>query len=171
MKGYLMQDREWIPGEDLFLESLALENAFGVVFEDDGHAAYFYAVEKDKEGAGVQILDALHIHEADEGDEQPDEADEVDQLDEEEEQLEGEDPLEADAEDQGRAGAGKTAKKLQIVWSRDWLKCALVIDGHCHAVFDFEVHGGYNINEFPPPNEIWTQGERKLTDEIIQRLF
>jgi hypothetical protein len=140
MKGYLMQDREWIPGEDLFLESLALENAFGVVFEDDGHAAYFYAVEKDKEGAGVQILDALHIYEA-------------------------------DAEDQGRAGAGKTAKKLQIVWSRDWLKCALVIDGQCHAVFDFEVHGGYNINEFPPPNEIWTQGERKLTDEIIQRLF
>jgi hypothetical protein len=132
MNGYLMQDREWVPGEDLFLESLSPENSFGVVFEDDGDAAYFYAVEKDKEGTGVQILDALHISEG--------------------------------------GGEGKPGR-LQIVWSRDWLKCALVIDGQCHALFDFETHGGYNINEFPPPNGIWTQGDRKLTDEIVKRLF
>jgi hypothetical protein len=131
MNGYLMQDRDWIPGEDLFVESHSPENAFGVVFEDDGEAAYFYAVEKDREGDGVQVLDALHIFE----------------------------------------GGGEPAKHLQIVWSRDWLKCALVIDGQCHALFDFEAHGGYNINEFPPPNEIWTQGERKLTDEIVKRLL
>jgi hypothetical protein len=133
MKGYLMQDREWVRGEDLFLESLSPESEFGVVFEDDGEAAYFYAVEKDKQGPGVQILDALHIYERD-----------------------------------GEAGG---PSKLQIVWSRDWLKCALVIDGQCHALFDFEAHGGYNINEFPPPNEIWTRGDRKLTDEIVKRLF
>jgi hypothetical protein len=132
MNGYLMQDREWVPGEDLFLESLSPENSFGVVFEDDGDAAYFYAVEKDKEGTGVQILDALHISEG--------------------------------------GGEGEPGR-LQIVWSRDWLKCALVIDGQCHALFDFETHGGYNINEFPPPNGIWTQGDRKLTDEIVKRLF
>ena len=56
-----MQDRQWVPGEDLFVESLSPENEFGVVFEDDGEAAYFYAVEKDQEGTGLQILDALHI--------------------------------------------------------------------------------------------------------------
>src|SRR5579863_8605772 len=111
MNGYLMQDREWVPGEDLFLESLSPENEFGVVFEDDGDAAYFYAVEKDEGRTGVQILDALHIHERDEEDEV------------------------------------EEARKLQVVWSRDWLKCALVIGGQCHAVFDFEAHGGYNINE------------------------
>ena len=61
--------------------------------------------------------------------------------------------------------------QLKIIWSRDWLKCALVIDGHVHALFDFEAHGGYNINEFPPPNSIWTQGDRKLTDELIRQLF
>ena len=132
MNGYLMQDREWVPGEDLFLESLSPENSFGVVFEDDGDAAYFYAVEKDREGTGVQILDALHIYEG--------------------------------------GGEGKPGR-LQIVWSRDWLKCALVIDGQCHALFDFETHGGYNINEFPPPNGIWTKGDRKLTEEIVKRLF
>lgn len=130
-----MQDKEWIPGEDLFLESFSPENSFGVVFEDDGDAAYLYAVEKDAGGAGVQVLDALHIHERDEEDEV------------------------------------EEKKQLQIIWSRDWLKCALVINGHCHALFDFEAHGGYNINEFPPPNEIWTQGDRKLTDEMVKKVF
>jgi hypothetical protein len=128
-----MQDREWIPGEDLFVESLSPENSFGVVFEDDGEAAYFYALDKDKDGAGVEILDALHIYEGD-----------------------GE--------------VGKPAR-VQVVWSRDWLKCALVIDGQCHALFDFEAQGGYSINEFPPPNGIWTRGDRKLTEEIVKRLF
>jgi hypothetical protein len=135
MNGYLMQEKEWVVGADLFLESFSPENSFGVVFEDDGDAAYFYAVEKDKEGTGVQVLDALHVHERDEEDEVTE------------------------------------TRRLQIVWSRDWLKCALVIDGQCHALFDFEAHGGYNINEFPPPNEIWTQGDRKLTDEVVKRLF
>jgi hypothetical protein len=60
---------------------------------------------------------------------------------------------------------------LSIVWSADWLKCALVINNYCHAVFDFENQGGYNRNEFPPPNEIWTKQERKLKDEMITRLF
>jgi hypothetical protein len=135
MKGYLMQDREWVPGEDLFLESHAPENAFGVVFEDDGDAAYFYAVERETGAEEAQVLDALHIH-------QRDEEDEVEEK-----------------------------RKLQIIWSRDWLKCALVIDGRCHALYDFDAHGGYNINEFPPPNGIWTRGDRKLTDEIVKRLF
>jgi hypothetical protein len=144
MNGYLMQEGEWIPGEDLFLESFSPENRFGAVFEDDGEAAYFYAVEKDKEGAGVRILDALHIHES------------------------GNEPGEAD----GQPGAdAQKPSRVQIVWSRDWMKCALVIDKLCHALFDFEAHGGYNINEFPPPNEIWTQGDRKLTDELMRRLF
>jgi len=134
MNGYLMQEGQWTPGEDLFLESFSPENSFGVVFEDDGDTAYLYAVEKDKEGAGVRILDALHIHESEEG-------------------------------------AAEKPGRVQIVWSRDWMKCALVIDGLCHALFDFEAHGGYNINEFPPPNEIWTQGDRKLTMELMQRLF
>ncbi|MBS1934220.1 MAG: DUF2251 domain-containing protein [Bacteroidetes bacterium] len=70
----------------------------------------------------------------------------------------------------------KTKKKrnvseLMIVWSKDWLKCALIIDSACHAIFDFEKQGGYNINEFPLPNSFWTKHGRKLTNEIIQNLF
>jgi hypothetical protein len=136
MNGYLMQEQDWVPGQDLFIESFSPESRYGVVFEDDGEAAYFYAVEKDSEGTGVRVLDALHIHES--GDEKD---------------------------------AAAKPSPLKIVWSRDWMKCALVIDGYCHALFDFEAHGGYNINEFPPPNDFWSKGERKLSDELIQRLF
>jgi len=133
MNGYLMQEGVWTAGEDLFLESLAPENAYGVVFEDDGEAAYFYAVEKTKEE--LRILDALHIHETDEDSELLPPA------------------------------------QLKIIWSRDWLKAALVIDDHVHALFDFQAHGGYNINEFPPPNDFWTRGDRKLSNELIRELF
>ncbi len=136
MNGYLMQERDWVAGEDLFVESFSPESQYGVVFEDDGEAAYFYAVEKDTEGAGLKVLDALHIREIDE------------------------DAMENIAPAQ-----------LKIIWSRDWQKCALVIDGYVHALFDFEAHGGYNINEFPPPNDFWTKGDRKLTDQHIRDNF
>jgi hypothetical protein len=65
----------------------------------------------------------------------------------------------------------KKTSSLVIVWSKDWLKSALVIDGLCHALYDFEKQAGYNINEFPPPNSFWTKHDRKLTNELIQELF
>jgi hypothetical protein len=152
MNGYLMQEQDWVAGQDLFIESFSPESRYGVVFEDDGEAAYFYAVEKDSEGTGVRVLDALHIHESDDRIERNDS---------------GDPPLGPKT----NPGPGARPSPLKIVWSRDWMKCALVIDGYCHALFDFEAHGGYNINEFPPPNDFWSKGERKLSDELIQRLF
>lgn len=136
-----MQEQKWTPGQDLFLESSSPENRYGVIFEDDGEAAYFYAVEKDEQGEGLRVLDALHIHEED------------------------------DPEDEDDAQEDDEPADLKIIWSRDWLKCALVLDGFVHALFDFENQGGYNINEFPPPNDFWTQGDRKLTPELITRFF
>lgn len=153
MKGYLMQEQAFVPGEDNFVESFTPENNYGVVFEDDGETAYFYAVEKDKDGSGLRVLDALHIYEADEF-------------------LAARDAIEGAAAGGPPQGpAGKKTSKLLIIWSRDWMKCALVIDGLCQAIYNFETQGGYNINEFPPPNNIWTRGDRKLTDELIRTLF
>jgi hypothetical protein len=60
---------------------------------------------------------------------------------------------------------------IRIIWSKDWLRCALIINNYCHAVFDFKNHGGYCRNEFPPPNDIWTKGERKLTNEMVAAFF
>lgn len=142
-----MQEQKWTPGQDLFLESSSPENRYGVVFEDDGDSAYFYAVEKDAEGDGMRVLDALHIHEEDD----PEEEDEAEEEDDAEEDFEPAD--------------------LKIIWSRDWLKCALVLDGYVHALFDFENQGGYNISEFPPPNEVWTKSDRTLTPELVKKFF
>jgi hypothetical protein len=160
MNGYLMQERQWTPGEDLFVESFSPESPYGVVFEDDGQTAYFYAVEKDKEGTGLWVLDALHIRETgiEPGEDDSGEGPDFDQTGSGRELAKSRD-------------ASENPSRLQIVWSRDWMKSALVVDGLCHALFDFVAHGGYNIDEFPPPNEFWTQGDRKLSMELMQRLF
>lgn len=60
---------------------------------------------------------------------------------------------------------------IKIIWSTDWQRCALLINNYCHAVFDFANHGGYCRNAFPPPNEIWTKGDRQLTDAMVTEIF
>ena len=67
--------------------------------------------------------------------------------------------------------AAKKPGRVNIIWSTDWLRCALLINNYCHAVFDFANHGGYCRNAFPPHNEIWTKGERTLTDEMVNKFF
>jgi hypothetical protein len=167
MKGYLMQEKEWIPGEDLFLESFSPESRMGVVFEDDGDTAYFYAVEKDEEGNGLRVLDALFIYQTDES---PD-----GNLRDQAADMPNHSPVPPESSGPNpqfqETGETSRASKLLIIWSRDWMKCALVVDGYCHALFDFSVQGGYNIKEFPPPNDFWTRGARKLTDDLVRDLF
>lgn len=60
---------------------------------------------------------------------------------------------------------------LSIIWSTDWLKCGLILNNYCHAVFDFADAGAYNRHEFPPPNTSWTKHSRKLTDKMIAGFF
>jgi hypothetical protein len=158
MNGYLMQEQLVKPGEGAFIESFSPENNYGVVFQDDGEAGYFYAVEKDPAGGPDKILDALHIYETDEEEGTA------------EDETAGAGNVPA-ASGKKRSAEARPSLKLMMIWSKDWLKCALVLDGSCHALFDFEAHGGYNINEFPPPNSFWTRGERKLTDEMIRSFF
>jgi len=135
LKGYLLKEQSFIPGEDTFVESSSSENNYAVVFEDDAETGYFYAIELNNETGEQNILDAVHIYESE-------------------------------------TAPGKGKKSIiKIIWSTDWQRCALVINNYCHAIFDFEHHGGYNRNEFPPPNEIWTRGERKLTDDMVESLF
>ena len=65
----------------------------------------------------------------------------------------------------------KRPGQIKIIWSTDWLRCGLIVNNYCQAVFDFANHGGYCRNGFPPPNEIWTKGARTLTDEMVTELF
>lgn len=135
MRGYLLIEKSFTPGEAVFAESKSNENNYAVVFEDDTDTGYFYALEINPDTGEQRILDALHIYNL-------------------EELTEKDKPW-----------------SLKIIWSRDWLKCALVINANCHALFDFENQGGHNLNEFPPPNTIWTKGERKLTNALINGIF
>jgi hypothetical protein len=175
MNGYLMQEREWTPGRDLFVESFSPESQYGVVFEEDGDAAYFYAVEKDKEGAGLRVLDALHINETETGEDPAPDEDAAPGDDapagitaDPAPEVPANDPNDDNRGNRAPADAPAPPSKLMIVWSKDWSKCALVISGRCHAIFDFKEQAGYNINEFPPPNDFWTKGDRKITMERLR---
>ena len=52
-------DQTFMIGSDTYLTSILAGNAYGVAFEDDLEAGYFYAFRVDGEGV---ILDALHIY-------------------------------------------------------------------------------------------------------------
>jgi hypothetical protein len=41
--------------------------------------------------------------------------------------------------------------QIQLVWSNDGLKAALLINGYPHAIFDFVAKRGYCRTGFPPP--------------------
>jgi len=62
---------------------------------------------------------------------------------------------------------------IQIVWSENGDLAALLINKYCHAIFDFKNKAGYCRNAFPPSNGKWrsTNNERKLTEDMIERLF
>lgn len=58
----------------------------------------------------------------------------------------------------------------QLFWNAEETAAALVINGHCHALYDFQRQAGFCRNAFPPaPN-----GQalpRKLTDELVDQYF
>ena len=52
--------QSFLPGDETWYASDAPVGTHSVVFEDDGDAGYFYAVER--RGAEMQILDAVQIY-------------------------------------------------------------------------------------------------------------
>jgi hypothetical protein len=62
MKGYLLKDVTHRIGEPVIIESHSAENAYQVIFEDDGDTGYFYAAEEES-GKPLRILDMLFIYE------------------------------------------------------------------------------------------------------------
>lgn len=61
----------------------------------------------------------------------------------------------------------ETPSDLQIVWSADGLKSALVINDCPHAVFDFEARRGYCRSGYPP-DEGWTQYGHEWDDAALE---
>lgn len=62
--------------------------------------------------------------------------------------------------------------QVQIVWSKDDKKAALLINKFPHAVFDFEARRGYCRTSFPPPvNGGWSHQGHAWNDSAISWLI
>jgi hypothetical protein len=57
---------------------------------------------------------------------------------------------------------------VQLVWSRDGLKAALMINKSPHAIFDFEARRGYCRTGFPPPSRNWTEFDHCWHDQAVE---
>lgn len=58
--------------------------------------------------------------------------------------------------------------KIQIAWSNDWRKSALIVNDYVHAVFDFDQKRGYCRTGFPPADKNWTSFEHDWSDEALE---
>lgn len=60
---------------------------------------------------------------------------------------------------------------LAIVWSDDGLKCALLINGHPHAAFDFALRRGYCRTNFPnfgtTASDAWSTADHSWSDKAV----
>ncbi len=56
--------------------------------------------------------------------------------------------------------------RIQIVWSDDGLKAALLINDYPHALFDFANHQGFCRTNFPSPGPNWTRPE--WSDQVLE---
>lgn len=62
--------------------------------------------------------------------------------------------------------------EAEFMWSEDGLKSALMVNGYCHAIFDFKQKAGFCRNAFPEANHKWSEvKDRKLTDELVEAFF
>jgi hypothetical protein len=64
--------------------------------------------------------------------------------------------------------------QIDIVWSEDGSKCALLINNYPHATFDFSARRGYCRTNFPnfenPTDGSWTTADHSWSDEAISWL-
>ena len=57
---------------------------------------------------------------------------------------------------------------LTIVWSRDGLKSALLLDGLAQAIFDFAAKRGYRRSGCPPPSSHWPDAGHQWNDAAME---
>ncbi|TPG62278.1 DUF2251 domain-containing protein [Hymenobacter nivis] len=60
--------------------------------------------------------------------------------------------------------------KAQLFWTVEETAAALVINGHCHALYDFQRRAGFCRSAFPPAPHGQVP-KRELTDELVEQYF
>lgn len=56
---------------------------------------------------------------------------------------------------------------VQLVWSRDGFKAALIVNQYPHAIFDFEARRGYCRTGFPASAFEWTECDHAWDDKAL----
>ena len=64
----------------------------------------------------------------------------------------------------------ETPAKAQLFWTVNELAAALIINGHCHALYDFQRQAGFCRTAFPAARN-GQQPKRELTDELVEQYF
>ncbi len=60
---------------------------------------------------------------------------------------------------------------VQIVWSTDGLKTALMINKYPHAIIDFAARRSYCRTGFPPPSDKWSEHDAAWDDEAVELFY
>ena len=58
----------------------------------------------------------------------------------------------------------------QLFWTVEETAVALLINGYCHALYDFQRQAGFCRNAFPPAQHGQLL-KRELTDELVEQYF
>ena len=59
--------------------------------------------------------------------------------------------------------------ELEVVWAPGGRHAALYLNGHPHAVFDFDARRGYSRTGFPPPPETgWSREGHGWDDQALE---
>lgn len=57
-----------------------------------------------------------------------------------------------------------------IIWNEAEDAAAFILNGYCHALYDFRQQAGFCRNGFPPPPQP-QEAPRELTDELVDHYF
>lgn len=57
--------------------------------------------------------------------------------------------------------------EVEIIWTDDGMKAALLINDFAHAVIDFRTRQAYCRTNFPPPTGTWSAETRAPWDEAL----
>lgn len=57
--------------------------------------------------------------------------------------------------------------EVAIIWTKDGLRAALLINDYPHAVFDFIEKRAYCRTNFPPPDDSWTKYDHQWDDKAM----
>ncbi len=126
-------------GMPTVVESSAEATPFAALFEDDGKVGYFYGMDR-RLGDDNNIVDSVHIYHVTALLEHP-----VQDLD-----------VYAPCD-------------IEIAWSPDERRVALLLNGHPQAAFDFEARRAYCRSNFPMASS-WSSGGHSWDDRCVDFL-